>query len=66
MDPKEFADAFGIPKANANFEFLMIGRLKPGQMAITRQAPGVGGNAGGSIEVVTNPNSVVLEVFHTF
>lgn len=66
MDPEKFASAFGIPKANANFEFLMIGRLKPGQMAITRSAPGVGGNVGGSMEVVVNPNAVALEVFHTF
>lgn len=47
MNPQDFAKAFGIPKANANFDFLIVGRLSPGKNAITRVAPGAGGNPGG-------------------
>lgn len=67
MDPVEFAKTFGIPKANADFDFLIVGRLSPGKMAITRLAPPAGGNpGGGGIEVVTNPHSVIIETFHMF
>lgn len=66
MNPKEFAKSFGIPKENANFNFLIVGRLFGGKHAITRSAPSAGGNPGGSIEVVTKPNTVAIEVFHMF
>jgi hypothetical protein len=67
MDPKDFEETFGIPKRNGGgFDFLVIGRLLPGRPAVTRVAPGSGGNPGGAIEVVTNPNTVKIEVFTTF
>jgi hypothetical protein len=66
MSPKEFAKAFGIPKENASFDFFIKGRLLPGKPAITRVAPGAGGNPGGALELVTAPGSVLIESFHMF
>jgi hypothetical protein len=34
-------------------------------MFITREAPGIGSNVGGAIEVVTPIGNVILETFHT-
>lgn len=45
------------------FDFVEIGTLKKGSPFITREAPGIGSNSGGSIEVVTNPNGVMLKSF---
>jgi hypothetical protein len=62
MSPKDYVNAFGIPKENVGFDFLIIGRLKPGAAAITRIAPPAGGSpGGGAIEVVTNPNTVFID-----
>jgi len=61
MGQQDFAKAFGIPKANADFDFIVTGTLRPGAHAITRVAPPAGGNpGGGAIELVTNPNSVFI------
>jgi len=45
--------------------FLIKGQLNKGQSFVTRPAPGVGSNIGGSIEVVTNPGEVDIQSFQT-
>ncbi len=64
-NPKIFADKYGIPAENLSSGkfFLIKGQLKPNQNFITRPAPRVGNNAGGSIEVVTNPGAVDVQSF---
>lgn len=64
----EFAQKFGIPAENLQNGkfFIESGTLKPGYSYITREAPGVGENIGGAIEVVTEPNAVKLQSFNTF
>ena len=66
INPREFAQQFGIPRENMNFNFVIQGRLKSGAQALTRPAPGVGSNSGGSLEVVTHPNTVGIETFNMF
>jgi RHS repeat-associated protein len=60
-----YAQRFGIPAENMNFDFVEYGTLKPGSPVITRPAPGMGANGGGGIEAVVNPHSVILRGFHT-
>jgi hypothetical protein len=43
--------------------FLVIGQALPNANLITRGAPGVGGNLGGAIEVVTDFYGVTLSAF---
>jgi hypothetical protein len=65
-NPKEFASRYGIPEENIRSGTLFIetGKIKAGSDFITRPAPEVGNNEGGSIEMVTNPNNVRLEAFN--
>lgn len=44
-------------------DFIAAGTVKPGAEFITRAAPGVGSNLGGSIEVVVKPGDVTLKSF---
>ncbi len=61
-----YADRYGLPQQNvANANFIETGTLKPGAPFVTRPAPPVGQNAGGGIEVVTNPGSVDMSYFGT-
>lgn len=64
--PEEFAAKFGMPAENLKSGQLFIeaGKLQKGASFVTRPAPAVGVNKGGSIEVVTNPGSVKLETFN--
>lgn len=62
-----FAQKFGIPVENlqgGNY-FIEVGTLKNTTLFITREAPGVVSNLGGSVEVVTISGNVTLETFHT-
>jgi hypothetical protein len=65
-NPEEFAQRYGIPASNlkSGEVFIEAGKLQPGARFITREAPGVGANKGGAIEVVTDPGSVKLESFN--
>lgn len=66
-DINVFAQKFGIPAENlqsGNY-FIEIGTLKNNTMFITREAPGVGSNLGGAVEVVTASGNVTLGTFHT-
>lgn len=67
VDVSEFAKKYGIPEDNlisGNF-FVEIANPKLNIPKITREAPGVGNNVGGSIEIVVPRNGVILESFHT-
>lgn len=55
-----YAQRYGVPAANQNFNFIEYGRIKPGAPFITRPAPG---GAADAIEAVVNPNSVKLDGF---
>ncbi len=59
-----YAARYGIPPQNANFEFVLTGRLQPGASVITRPAPGIPPNPGGGIEAVTTPGSFRIDSFH--
>lgn len=50
--------------AYTSLDYIITGHLKEGANFITRIAPGIGNNIGGGIEIVTNPNSVILDSFH--
>lgn len=66
-DIKLFAQKYGIPEANLkNGDFFIeIGKPKANIPKISREAPGVGGNVGGNIEIVVPVSGVKLESFHT-
>jgi RHS repeat-associated protein len=57
-----YAQRYGIPAANQNFNFIEYGRIKPGAPFITRPTPGGAPNA---IEAVVDPNSVKLKGFNS-
>ena len=57
-----YADKFGVDFTK--MDYIIKGKIKPNAEFITRYAPGLNGNTGGAVEVVTNPNSVVLEYFY--
>jgi RHS repeat-associated protein len=59
-----FASRYGIPAQNVkNANFIESGVLKPGTPFVTRQAPGVGQNIGGGVEVVVPEGGVLLRGF---
>jgi filamentous hemagglutinin len=61
-----YAELYGIPPANvANSNFIETATLQPGTPYITRQAPAVGTNPGGGIEVVVPPGGVWMNYFGT-
>ena len=60
-----FLAKFGIPNSNAAVpDFYETAIIKPGAEFITRVAPGVGSNPGGSIEVVVDPGEVKMTGWH--
>jgi RHS repeat-associated protein len=60
-----YAGQLGMPGATApTFDWIMGGRVAPGSPVITRPAPGIGANAGGSMEAVVPPNGVKIDWFH--
>ena len=59
-----YAGRYGLPPQNANFDFIMGGRVRSGAPIITRSAPGIPPNPGGGIEGVVDPGSFQVEWFH--
>ena len=57
-----YANKYGL--ANSKIDYIIGGVKISGAPYITRPAPPVPPNIGGGIEVVTNPNSVILNFFH--
>jgi hypothetical protein len=45
-------------------DWMMRARLKPGADFVTRPSPSLGSNPGGSLEVVTPPDAVLIDWFH--
>jgi RHS repeat-associated protein len=61
-----YADRYGIPQENVErANFIETAVVPPGTPFVTREAPGVGGNKGGGIEVVTPPGGAKLQSFST-
>ena len=59
-----FAKKYGIPEENVkNLNFIERATLKPGTTFVTREAPGIAENTGGSIEVVVSEGGVVMKSF---
>ena len=44
--------------------YIIAGKQIPRSPYIAREAPGLGSNIGGAIEIVNNPESVKLDFFH--
>lgn len=61
-----YAQRYGIPESNTPFDFVETARIKPGAQFVTREAPGLGANGGGAIEVVIEENGVVIDAFSSF
>jgi len=59
-----YAGRYGIPPQNAQFDFIMGGRVRPGAPVITRPAPGISPNPGGGIEGVINSGDLMIDWFH--
>lgn len=59
-----YANAYGIPTANVNFNFVLTGSIRSGSQVITREAPGFSSNLGGKIEAVTNSGSFKIDSFY--
>lgn len=61
-----FARQLGMPATATKGEYfwMMGGRVSPGAPVITRPAPGIGANVGGSMEAVANPGGVRIDWFH--
>jgi len=57
-----YSDKYGVDFDE--LDYIIGGKLKEGEPFITRPAPGLGGNTGGAVEVVTNPNAVKLDFFY--
>lgn len=51
-----YAEQMGMPSVSP--DFVMTGTLSPGASVITNEAPGLGSNAGGGIQVVTSIGGV--------
>lgn len=58
-----YAGQMGMPGA-PKVDWIMGGRVAPGSPVITRPAPGIGSNAGGSMEAVVPPGAVQIDWFH--
>ena len=59
-----FANKLGMPGGEAKPDWIMGGTVSPGSSVITRPAPGIGSNVGGSMEAVVPPNGVGNLWFH--
>ena len=57
-----YADKYGVDFNK--LDFVVGGRQVSGAPYITRPAPGLGTNTGGALEIVNNPNSVMLDYFY--
>jgi hypothetical protein len=59
----DYAASYGTP-GSAKPDWVMGGKVNAGEPFVTRPAPGLGGNPGGSPEVVTHPGGVGGLWFH--
>lgn len=60
-----YADSIGAANLDSSTpDFIIGGTVRPGANFITRPAPPCGGNAGGTLEIVTDPNAVQINLFH--
>jgi hypothetical protein len=53
-----------MPGGAATPDWMMGGQVRSGASVITREAPGLGVNAGGSLEAVVPPGGVQINWFH--
>ncbi len=58
-----YASQMGMPSTGNGPVFIMGGTINSGSF-ITREAPGIGANLGGGLEVVVPPNGVKIQWFH--
>ena len=56
-----YAEKYGVDFKNV--DYIIRGKIKSGVNFITRPAPGLGSNAGGGLEIVTNPNDVGIDSY---
>lgn len=56
-----YAEKYGVDFKN--IDYIIRGKIKTGADFITRPAPGLGSNAGGALEIVTNPYDVIIDSF---
>jgi len=61
---KGFANQMGMPGDTAKPDWIMGGQIFPGSPIITRPAPGIGANVGGSMEAVVPEGGVRHLWFH--
>jgi hypothetical protein len=47
-----YTNLYGLPETSSGYRFVVGGTLKKSVRVVTREAPGLGSNAGGAIEVV--------------
>jgi hypothetical protein len=62
-----YANQMGMPTITpppGQYPWIMGGRVPAGTPVITRPAPGIGTNIGGSMEGVVNPGGVQIDWFH--
>lgn len=59
-----YAEEYGLPTASVGYRFVVGGTVKDSAVIITREALGIGVNAGGAIEVVTPIHGVRIDWFH--
>jgi|GEM_PF-4199737 len=61
----DYANAMGMPPGpSGGYSWMMGGTVRPGAPVITRPAPRIGTNLGGSMEAVVQPGGVEIEWFH--
>jgi hypothetical protein len=62
---REYANKMGMPgNPKSAVDWIMGGTLRPSTPAVTRPAPGIGVNSGGTMETVVRPNGIQIDWFH--
>jgi hypothetical protein len=61
----DYAKGVGMPGEGNNPDWVMSGTVKPSSPVITRPAPGIGANTGGSMEAVVPEKGVQIDWFST-
>ena len=59
-----YSGRYGLPPRNANFDFILTGKVRPGAPVVTRPAPGIPPNPGGGIEGVINAGDFMINSFY--
>jgi RHS repeat-associated protein len=63
LSTADYSFKMGMPPT-ARFDWVMEGAMKPGGHFVTRNAPGIGANLGGHMEVIAVPDAVRINWFH--